>query len=36
MYRLQTATSDYPGNYDGYDDSWSMKKFKKVTLEIYE
>ena len=29
--RLQTATTDYPGNYEyEHDDSWSMEKFKKV------
>ncbi len=27
---LQVHTTDYPGNYPGYDDSWDLEKFKKV------
>ncbi len=27
---LQTHSSDFPSNYPGFDDAWSIKKFKKV------
>jgi len=26
---LHTSATDYPGNYYGYDDTWSLEKFKK-------
>ena len=30
MLVYQAEASDFPGNYHGYDDTWSFEKFKKV------
>lgn len=30
---LQTHSTDFPGNYDGYDDTWSQEKFEEVSYD---
>lgn len=29
---FKVHTTDFPGNYPGFDDTWNMAKFKKVTF----
>lgn len=31
---MQARSTDFPGNYPGYDDSWDYKRFEKVPLHI--
>ncbi len=28
--KLQVESTNYPGNYPGYDDSWDIERFKEV------
>lgn len=38
FFFLQTHSTDFPGNYTGYDDTWSQENFEQVSElapEIY-